>query len=140
MHSNTSLLFFRGHWYENIYEDRRHFRLFQASEIMCRCRVCMGQWDPRHHLRAAALTSQQRKIFNKWNKKCGTFQPQQAAEIFKESCHCLNNISEFPQTKEHHQVFKIFRNTLNFFQYSATGNATVPWIKIIIYLFWIFLD
>lgn len=119
-------LFFRGHWYENIYTDNRLMRLFTASEIMCHCEVCKGRWDPRRNLRKMVLNKQQKAAY----KKCQSLginllNPNHAEENFKTLSHCLSLCSNLTHTKEQYEVFRKFRALFNLFQFAATENVTV---------------
>ncbi|XP_052757185.1 uncharacterized protein LOC113510065 [Galleria mellonella] len=115
---------YMGHWYENIHHEGRKKKLFTALDVVCECRVCENNWS-NQTTRSAKLEPEQLKSFRKWRATVGTVYPNSDKVHFKETCHALRVLQDLPNTEEHHQLFRQFRNSLNAFQYSVTENSII---------------
>ncbi|KAM3957666.1 uncharacterized protein ACR2FA_008378 [Aphomia sociella] len=113
-----------GHYYENVFVEGRKLKLFESMELMCDCRVCNKNWSHKTR-RKAVLDAVERKCFRKWQATVTSLYPDKDRIDFKETCHAMRVLQNYPNTLEHHELFQKFRNSLLAFQYSITENKIV---------------
>ncbi|KAJ2940398.1 hypothetical protein O0L34_g77 [Tuta absoluta] len=105
---------FLGHYYENI-QASREYRLFCATQSVCRCRVCVEKWGSRN-FRQLKLSAEQANAYWISVSKLNDEKYREGITPFEIACKGLTALDDAACTAEHHQLYIAFRKLIMFYQ------------------------